>query len=585
MQPKPPDPGTPEAFAAADQYAQAVATQAELQQAQKLLAAMEQRNREALRLYEPLPHQERFHRQVAKQVIFTSGNRGGKSLAGFVETARVVTGQDPHNKYPKRDGTGVLVGWDEKHITNVVYPYLFRGGLFRIFKDGGDWHAWHPWQPQVPKEETQPAGPLIPDRFRPKFAWLKAAQRVFAHVEFNTGWTLKACTSRGEPIQGFNADYVHIDEDIQRLEWYREMMARLMHLGGKLRWTAMPHARNDKMRDVMEMAEDEEKLNLPERERSVVHIHSTIYENPHIGDKDREETVAAWRKEGEEVYQQRALGVLLNDQVNVYPSFSKYTHDAASLGQGSSEARKIYLLHRGNPPRDWMRVMAVDPGHTMCAVLFAAVPPPQLGSEKFIYGELALQDCTAEKFGAAVADFIGRQHGVFQRFLIDFHGGALTSIVSGISPRRAYTAELRSRRIACVDTGHEFRSGSDDIAGREGQVRNWLSLNPASGEPTLFIDVERCPRLTLTLPRFKKKVINGILQEEANRRLEHDHIDDLEYLAADGLAYVAPPTGLVKPVDRIHRIMMEEKKRAAWRAARYRRPGGGGNSISLGPQG
>lgn len=247
-----------------------------------------------------------------------------------------------------------------------------------------------------------------------------------------------------------------------------------------------------------------------------------------------------------------------------------------------SEARKIYLNSGGQIPRDWMLSMIVDPGHTMCGVLFIATPPPKLGFERFVFNELAIQHCTAPMFGDRVEHVVRPLHK-FQRFIIDAHGGALTSMESGISPRQAYSKELRKHGISCVETGHNFRSGSDDIAGRETELRTWLSLQHGSGEPKVFIDVQMCPRLVRTLPRFLKKEINGIVQEEANRRLECHHIECLEYGAADGLDYISPPKGEQKKVNRVQMILDRMKQDQLRRETKNWIPGVE-ETISLGPR-
>ena len=51
----------------------------------KVAKEIASRSCEALRLYEPLPFQERFHACTAKECIIVKGNRAGGSLAGFAE--------------------------------------------------------------------------------------------------------------------------------------------------------------------------------------------------------------------------------------------------------------------------------------------------------------------------------------------------------------------------------------------------------------------------------------------------------------------------------------------------------------------
>ena len=79
------------------------------------------RESEALRLYEPLPFQDKYHACNAKEALIQAGNQVGKSLCAFVEDARAATGQDPYGKYPKENGIMVCLGMDEGHIGRTIH--------------------------------------------------------------------------------------------------------------------------------------------------------------------------------------------------------------------------------------------------------------------------------------------------------------------------------------------------------------------------------------------------------------------------------------------------------------------------------
>ena len=224
-------------------------TEHQKKELRELYLEKRRRDSEALKLYEPLPFQDRYHASQAKEVLLQAGNQVGKSLAAFVEDARAATGQDPYEKYPKENGVMVCLGMDEGHIGRTIHKYLFRSGAFKIIKDldNNNWRAWKPWVESDwdRKAEAEEAPPLIPERFVKTFAWKKRAQHVFEICELINGWTIYAMGSKGDPSQGFQADLVHIDEDLERPEWYDEMIARLSMREGKLRWSALPHSKND----------------------------------------------------------------------------------------------------------------------------------------------------------------------------------------------------------------------------------------------------------------------------------------------------------------------------------------------------
>jgi hypothetical protein len=98
----------------------------------RVASEIAKRRIEALNLYVPQPTQDDFHKCTAPECMLQGGNRGGKSLAAFIEDARAVLGKDPYNKYPKRDGVLAIVGYKESHLGGVVYPYLCKAGAFKI---------------------------------------------------------------------------------------------------------------------------------------------------------------------------------------------------------------------------------------------------------------------------------------------------------------------------------------------------------------------------------------------------------------------------------------------------------------------
>lgn len=139
-------------------------SQFERQELKNLQNELRERKIEALKLYRPNPNQEEIHKCGASEILVIGGNRSGKSLCTFVEDARAVTGQDPYDKYPKKDGILVVIGRDWKHIGLVVVPMLFGTGAFYIIKDEvtKEWRAYDPVNDAARKSERKPAPPLIP---------------------------------------------------------------------------------------------------------------------------------------------------------------------------------------------------------------------------------------------------------------------------------------------------------------------------------------------------------------------------------------------------------------------------------------
>jgi len=573
----------------------------------ELAGELAKRQIEALKLYEPLPYQEEFHRSTAKEVLMMKGNQSGGSTAGFAEVARAVTGQDPYDKYPKRDGVAVCVGYGEKHIGRVIHRYLFREGAFQIIRDEDtrEWRVFKPWafDPKHPekggdahrKEESRPAPPLIPQRYiEGKISWVKRSSHIFDEVHFTTGWTLYVANSSGDSnqCQGFRADLVHIDEDLATANWYRELIGRLSISNGPIRWTAIPHAETEDMLNLLHRTEDQQNVENP---MSVL-IRATIFDNPFLTDEAREANIAIWKASGEDVYRQRALGLMTLDTVKMYPGFSKYLHNAIvylnedeMLAEEKGEtfrnpAQRILTKNNMVPPDDWCRYMIVDPGHTVCCVSFFAVPPPHVGDYAVMYKQLYLRQANASTFGAAVAK--ATRDEVFEDFIIDAHGGALRDIGSGILPRRQYEQQLADHGVRCRRRGSRFMNGSDDREGRVLLLREWLSVRRDGTTKFMFVP-QYCENLPMEFERFKKITVRShgqnVVTDKGNRRAGVHGVETCEYAAAHGLKYVKPKRR-PKETSFVDRVLAGRKRRSRQRQGKARMAGST-PYISLGPQG
>ena len=542
-------------------------------EARAIAAELARRDQESLKLYEPHKIQKLFHQQRACEVLFQAGNRVGKSLAGFVEDARAVTGQDPYKKYPDENGVLVLVGMDQAHIGRTMHKYLFRPGSFWLIEDkrSKKLRSYRPWNKAdvKRKHERVMAPPLIPERFvnQKSWSWYDKRSYAFKSVELVNGWTIYAYSSTAKPAQGFQADLIHIDEDLETYDWYAEMVARLTDRDGYLRWTALPHAKNEALTNLTERAEDEEEEHGTDyKKRDVVVCRATIFDNPHLPKKAVERNVAIWRNEGEDVYRQRALGELTTDSVLMYPSFSKQLHNGLRDDPPLHPAVAELRARGGTPPKSWCRYVTIDPGHQICAALLWAVPPPEeYGVCKFVYDEIYIPQSDAAKFANAMA---AKTDGYsFQEFIFDMHGGRLTSTAGGKQPYQIYSEELERRDVRCELTQSNFTAGSPDIPGRVQVLRELMRIEKRF--PALFVLIDRCPNLVRELVRFKKKkTARGVVLDEGERKRTATHaVECLEYGAHHGLVYVKPPQRL-KRSSLASQLIKEKKHRKAKRRAK-----------------
>ena len=112
----------------------------------QVAAERNRRQREALKLYRPMDKQAAFHDSPASERIVRGGNRSGKSMSAFAETASAATGIPiigPNGsplpfKYPtKRPLLIWVIGYDQRHVGGTIYRMLFRPGA-SFLPSGGE---------------------------------------------------------------------------------------------------------------------------------------------------------------------------------------------------------------------------------------------------------------------------------------------------------------------------------------------------------------------------------------------------------------------------------------------------------------
>jgi hypothetical protein len=499
---------------------------AQLKDAQAELA---QRRIEALRLYEPMPLQEEFHKCMASERLVIGGNRSGKSACSFVEDARAATGSDPYDKYPKENGNLVIIGKNWQHIGMVVYPMLFKAGAFRMIRDEEtqQWRAYRPGADAHRKRESKPCPPLIPPRLIKDMAWTQKNAGYLNKCELTNGWTIYCFSSEGEPPQGFQADLVHIDEDINNERWVGEMQARLSDRKGRFVWSAMPWSKNDALLGLCERAEkaEEEAADKPIIKKFVLRF----LDNAHIDDEEKRKNIERWSALGQDELRMRAEGEFTTESTLMYPTFNLSVHSYPRDN-----------LPAGQIPPDWTRYVSIDPGHAVMASLFAAVPP----DERFllIYDELYIRNANALIWGEQFAEKVKDQH--VHAMIMDMHGGLLRDLGSGRLPHELYTEELKKRNIKAQLTGFGFIPGSDDIPARTALVRQMLHIK-GDGTTKLKILEGSCPNLVREMRRYRKKTttVNGqvFVTDAPQTRGDVHACQTLEYLCAFEPKYHPPP--------------------------------------------
>ena len=494
----------------------------------ELQSEIAERRIEALRLYVPSPQQEAVHADRASEVLVIGGNRSGKSICTFVEDARAATGQDPHQKYPTNDGMLVIIGRNWAHIGLVCVPYLIKAGAFKIIRDEvtSKWRAYNPTTDEARKHLAKPAPPLIPPRMIKSISWVQRSANYCNNIVLHNGWTIQFFSAEGEPAQGYAATRIHIDEDVGNDQILPEAQARLADRKGVLCWSAMPHSTSESLLGLSERADRAAEAGGPNP--TIVKHTLRFLDNAHIDAEEKAKMIERWAAQGENVLRMRSEGEFTTDSILVYPNFAISVH---------GYKREDLPLH--TIPADWTRYAAIDPGHAVTAVLFAAVPPDN--SMILVYDELYIRQCSAVLFGEQFAK--ATQGQTFYSFVIDSHGGRITDIGSGRAVVEQYMEQLSRRKCRSLTTGTGFLAGCDDVQARTSAVRTSLHIQP-DGKTRLRVLRNACPNLERELKRYRKKTnfVNGIavVGDEPNTRGEVHACQCLEYIVASAPKYHAP---------------------------------------------
>lgn len=480
--------------------------------AKNVLTELARRKIEGLRLYEPLPIPAAFHASHAPERLLRGSNRASKTLSASVEVSRAVTGQDPHNKYPKKDGICYVVARDLKHIADPIWKELGRAGAFRIIRDlwTGEWRTYRPWTPDDANrfDQTKLAPPLIPPRLIKSIAWEKRNQNQPSKVVLHNGWEICFFSSEGNMPQGVQVDLAWFDEEIPegQNDWYAEISARLLDRRGKFIWSATPQAGTDQLFDLHERCEKQAFAEKP----SCQEYHLLLRDNPYISDEEKQ--LIADKLNDPDKVAVRVHGEYAVLGYKVYPEFSMKIHG---------------MDMEGEPPRNWTRYMVVDPGHQICAVLFGCVPPPSEGDFILLYKELYLPNCDAEIFAKAVA--ATTQGETIYASIIDNHAGRVTQVAAGMTIEQQYMDALRKHKFRAVKTGQGFIWGSDDIEAGVSAVK--LAMRPREdGTPRLRILRGRLPSFEWEIKRYHNKRVEGKVVDKPDNRKSCHLMDDLRYL-------------------------------------------------------
>ena len=535
----------------------------------KAAAARSREKLDSLHIFRPLDQQKAFLNSRAFFRIARGGTRSGKTTTCAYEVARAVRGLHPDFP-PVRPLTIYIVVDKEEHIGRVIYRSLFQSQYKMIQDlDSGDFRVYDP-ERDINRDphEIKGAHPFVPQNMLAEpITWYNKGTRAFQVARlkpldprWDRGSEIYCFSSRGSSPRGQPIDFGWIDEDLtdrSSKDIVDELNSRTWDYKGRIIWSAMPHNSCDALVNACEEADSQaaDSLVAPTHELFVMNSLDNKY-------LDQASVAVRAGAMDDETYRQRVLGEFA-DSILMYPMFHKNTHQVPRPFNQS----ELDSLVAQDIPANWTRYLAIDPGFTNAAVLFAAVPPESVGPYIVLYDELLVHQCTADKLAHSIAQ---KTYGLqYQAFIIDEHGSRVHEAGSGYTIKAQYTEAFRKHDLESVSTGHGFISGCDDREGRAGLVRQYLSSSLEFNSPRLFLLRGRCPRTIEAIGKYRKWLKDDKLQDVADPKSPWSHLPHcLEYLIAYRPKYVKPRVGKrVNPILQLVRAFREKKRQKMGDAA------------------
>lgn len=550
----------------------------------KAIVEAKSRAMNALSLFRPLPHQEKFLREMNMQSVMecllSGGNRSGKSVTTAVWMASLLldkpiiteTGEEIYARPERWRGEGLLVwgvGYDWKHIGETLYRLLFKAGAFAIIKDKatGKWRAFDPVGDKERDVEKRKAPPLIPTSEIDPGTWdweNKKAKQLHSVTFKSDGTRLVFYPSTAEVAQGNPVHAIWVDENIENVSHYPEWLMRLTDYQGKIIWTTWPTTEpSPAMLGIKDRAEEQRGGHSP----SALYHQFKGSENPHTQNAHREAALATMSPEERAA---RDAGTFQMDGWLMYPRFNKSLHSALRGDPAADDRLARAIREHNGIPGNWTRYLALDPGTAHPAILLLAVPPPmEFGDYAVPYFELYPGRADADQLAEKLRRESEGQR--FETFIADYRAARQTAPGLGFSIGDNYSRAFHQRDIRSENTGTSFAPGIDIPEVRIGMLQSWMNIRP---DGTTKLRIFGCPVLCDQLEKYRRKATPD--RKPTDKPADGQQIDVatcLEYLAGHQPRFVAREP-----------LMREPAGLAAWNAfVKANSNSTGGKSIHVGP--
>lgn len=516
----------------------------------------------ALDMFRPTEHQEEFFRAMERvdiiEMLLGGGNRAGKSVAAAICLASLVldkpvTFRDGSKHYMRpgrwRDEPLKiwLIGYDWRHIGKTFYRLLFMKGLYKIIRDS-DTGVWRSWDPSNPADadrfdEARPSPPLI--RMMDVvsgmdgISWENKKENQFQSCDFvHDGSRIEVFPSTGAAPQGDPVHYIWIDEKIDADRLYNELKVRTIDYRGRIVWTAWPDtAPSDAMAGLSDRAEDQ--AGKPKQRSFAIRLRGqdNIYTQ-----SDHRDAIFAGMDEEERLA--RDQGVMNNDRWRMYPRFNKYFHRAYGPDQSKDDKLAAVIRAKNGIPSDFTRYLILDPGTAHPAILFVAVPPPELGDFVVPYDEIYIPYTSAEPLAKACAAKLGITDtypgDVIEEMIADFRACRQTPLGFDGTVGQNYEKYFAKEKIRSRRHGTRFTPGSDNVKVRIMRVQGMMNIRP---DGTSRLRILGCKNLVKQLEQARWAKTPKDEPDDVPAKYQHIDLPTcLEYFGSrDDCGYFKPP--------------------------------------------
>lgn len=516
------------------------------------LEELARREREALNLFRPLPHQVPIFTSRARELLIVGGSRAGKSMCMAAEISAAALGvpiigpdgKPLPMKYRKPPLTIWLIGKEENHSSTWHRLLLEDQYELKIVRDDqtGQWRAFNPLTDKG-RTDFEIMGPFIPHRcieggYKKGIFWEKPRDKQFNNIRLTNGTVLKFYASSSEVKKGDPVDIVAIDEHIKYSEHYNEWQVRLSDRKGRIIWAICPDTkRNAALNALQDRCKKHEGKENPWFQRIVLRF----TDNPYI---DEEEKQIRRESMDRRHWLNRDAGELLEGDSTVYPEWDENRHGSPSIHEKLDDAADKVLRESGGAiPDDWCRELILDPGSAHPGVLMCALPPPSLGVDcGIIYDELYLPNSDPMTLAEELAKKTRGQH--FYRFIIDGRAAMQRTIGTALGKNTyiLYAEAFKHFGIACELTGSNFvLSPCDWLAGIQA-VRGRLANSAVTGRPWLRFVRNRCYNFCRMMESYEHAIdAHGFIEDKPAPKQIDCLTDCVRYWVASEPFYSEPP--------------------------------------------